>query len=143
MDKVALMLVAGRRRYARAAKNFPLAHALFALGMFVAVCGQVLAEHQILSSVLLDKSTWGQAASFFWNAVAQRPPAILRSCSSPGTVIRPIHGSSANLSNHGWEVASGPLGRRVHPLALRGSDWFAKAPKKMAMQGDETITQSR
>ena len=44
MDKVARMLVAGRRRYARAAKDFPLAHALFALATFVAVCGKVLAE---------------------------------------------------------------------------------------------------
>ena len=44
MDKVARMLVAGRRRYARAAKSFPLAHALFALAMFVAVSGEVLAE---------------------------------------------------------------------------------------------------
>ena len=44
MDKVARMLVAGRRRYARAAKSFPLAHALFALAMFVAVSGKVLAE---------------------------------------------------------------------------------------------------
>jgi hypothetical protein len=44
MDKVAHMLVAGRRRYARAAKDFPLAHALFALATFVAVCGKVLAE---------------------------------------------------------------------------------------------------
>ena len=44
MDKVACMLVAGRRRHARAAKDFPLAHALFALAMFVAVSGKVLAE---------------------------------------------------------------------------------------------------
>jgi len=44
MDKVARMLVAGRRRYARAAKDFPLAHALFTLATFVAVCGKVLAE---------------------------------------------------------------------------------------------------
>src|SRR5215469_9046444 len=44
MDKVARMLVAGRRRYARAAKDFPLAHALFALATFVAVSGKVLAE---------------------------------------------------------------------------------------------------
>jgi pimeloyl-ACP methyl ester carboxylesterase len=38
------MLIAGRRRYARAAKDFPLARALFALATFVAVCGKVLAE---------------------------------------------------------------------------------------------------
>jgi pimeloyl-ACP methyl ester carboxylesterase len=44
MDKVACMLVAGSRRHARAAKDFPLAHALFALATFVAVCGKVLAE---------------------------------------------------------------------------------------------------
>jgi pimeloyl-ACP methyl ester carboxylesterase len=44
MDKVARMLVAGRRRCARAAKDFPLGHALFALATFVAVCGKVLAE---------------------------------------------------------------------------------------------------
>jgi len=44
MDKVARMLVAGRRRYPRAAKSFPLAHALFALAIFVAVSGKVLAE---------------------------------------------------------------------------------------------------
>jgi len=37
-------LVAGRRRHARAAKDFPLAHALFALATFVAVCGKVLAQ---------------------------------------------------------------------------------------------------
>jgi len=44
MEKVARMLVAGRRRYTRAAKDFPLAHALFAFATFVAVCGKVLAE---------------------------------------------------------------------------------------------------
>ena len=44
MDKVARMLIAGRRRYARAAKDFPLAHAVFALATFVALCGEVLAE---------------------------------------------------------------------------------------------------
>jgi len=44
MDKVARMLVAGRRRYARAAKSFPLAQALFAVAIFVAVSGKVLAE---------------------------------------------------------------------------------------------------
>jgi pimeloyl-ACP methyl ester carboxylesterase len=44
MDKVACMLVAGRRRHARAAKDFPLAHALFALATFVAVCSKVLAQ---------------------------------------------------------------------------------------------------
>jgi pimeloyl-ACP methyl ester carboxylesterase len=38
------MLVAGRRRFARAAKDFPLAHALFAIATFVAVCGKVLAD---------------------------------------------------------------------------------------------------
>ena len=89
MDKVARMLVAGRRRYARAAKDFPLAHALFALVTFVAVCGKVLAKHQILSSILLDNSTSGRAASFFWNAVAQRPagyPAVV--------LIAGYHGSS-------------------------------------------------
>jgi hypothetical protein len=31
-------------RYARAAKDFPLAHALFALATFVAACDKVLAE---------------------------------------------------------------------------------------------------
>jgi len=41
---VVRMLVAGRRRYARAAKSFPLAHALFAVAIFVAVSGKVLAE---------------------------------------------------------------------------------------------------
>jgi pimeloyl-ACP methyl ester carboxylesterase len=35
-----------------------------------------LAKHQTLSSILPDNSTWGRAASFFWNAVAQRPPAV-------------------------------------------------------------------
>jgi hypothetical protein len=44
MDKVARMLVAGRQRCARAAKDLPLAHALFALATFVAVCGKALAE---------------------------------------------------------------------------------------------------
>ena len=38
------MLVAGPRHYAHAAKNFPVAQALFALATFVAVCGKVLAE---------------------------------------------------------------------------------------------------
>jgi hypothetical protein len=93
MDKVARMLVAGRRRYARAAKDFPLVHALFALSTFVAVGGKVLAETpDTISSILLDNSTSGRAASFFWNAVAERLPAILRSCSSPGIMVRPIHG---------------------------------------------------
>ncbi|MFY9837987.1 MAG: alpha/beta hydrolase [Xanthobacteraceae bacterium] len=44
MDKVARMLVTGRRRYARAAKDFPLAHALLAFATFVAVCGNALGE---------------------------------------------------------------------------------------------------
>src|SRR5215469_3691634 len=44
MDKVARMLVAGRRRYAGAAKSFPLAHALFAFATFVAACGKALGE---------------------------------------------------------------------------------------------------
>src|SRR6516162_947530 len=44
MDKAPRMLVAGRRHYARAAKNFPVAQALFALATFVAVYGKALAE---------------------------------------------------------------------------------------------------
>ena len=78
MDEVARMLVAGRRRYARAAKDFPLAHALFALATFVAACDKVLAETpdtKLDLPHLLDNSTSGRAASFFWNAVAQRPPS--------------------------------------------------------------------
>jgi hypothetical protein len=42
MDKATRML-AGTWRY-RAAKNFPIAQALFALAAFFAVCGKGLAE---------------------------------------------------------------------------------------------------
>ena len=44
MANVARMLVAGRRRYVRAAKDFPLAHALFAFATFVVVRGKALGE---------------------------------------------------------------------------------------------------
>jgi len=44
MDKAPRMLVAGRRHCARAAKNFPVAQALFALATLVVVCGKALAE---------------------------------------------------------------------------------------------------
>jgi hypothetical protein len=124
MDKVAPMLVAGRRRYARAAKDFPLAHALFVLATFVAVCGKVLAETPETKLDFARQFDIGagrrRAASFFWNAVAQRPPAILRSCSSPGTMVRPIHGPSAMFSHccrslsarqycQGWHARTGSV----------------------------------
>ena len=120
MDKVARMLVAGRRRYPRAAKSFPLAHALFALAMFVAVSGKVLAETPDTKLDFARQFDMGAGRKFFWNAVAQRPPAILRSCSSPGTMVRPIHGPSAKLSNcrrslsarqycQGWRARTGSV----------------------------------
>ena len=119
MDKVACMLVAGSRRHARAAKDFPLAHALFALATFVAVCGKVLAQTPDTKLDFARQFDMG-AGHFFWNAVAQRPPAILRSCSSPGIMVRPILGSSAMLSHccrslsarqycQGWHARTGSV----------------------------------
>ena len=94
MDKVACMLVAGRRRHARAAKDFP-PHALFALATFVAVCSKVLAQTPDTKLDFARQFDIGAGRKLFLECRGAAPagyPTVVR--------ISGYHGSSDDWTQH-------------------------------------------